>query len=164
MSQVVKQGRATAFERLEIHGFIIWGALLPTPREAADPCKSQGAHGCLMRLALVALLLGVDLGPEGMPGGFRRPLHKRLAQERRTLEAPVDPGLLAAPFRHWGNTGILLECFGRGVAFPLFATGHKEARSKDGSGAWHGVKQGAVGMVLGTLGDGGVDVGNGLQR
>ena len=99
-----------------------------------------------------------------MPRGFRSPLAKRLAQELRALEAPVDPGLLAATFRHWGNTRLFLEVLGRGVAFPLFAKGHKEARSKDGSGAWPGVKQGEVGMVLGTLGDGGVEGGNALQR
>ena len=57
MSQVVKQGRATAFERLEIHGFIIWRAILPTPRQDTAPFEGQGAHGRLMRLALGALLL-----------------------------------------------------------------------------------------------------------
>ena len=52
-----------------------------------------------MCLALVALLLVVDLGPEGMPLGFSSPLYKRLSQALRTLEAPVDPGLFAAAFR-----------------------------------------------------------------
>ena len=89
-----------------------------------------------------------------MPCGFSRPLHKRLSQERRTLEAPVDPGFLAAAFRHWRNTRIFLEFLGRSVAFPLFAKGHEEARGKDGPGAWQGVKQREVGMVLGALRDG----------
>src|SRR5215475_10446441 len=108
-----------AVERLEIHGFIVWCALLPTPREDAAPCEGHGAHGRLMRLALGALLLVVDLGPEGMPGGCRRPLDKRLAQELGTLEAPVDPGLLAAAFCHWRNTRLFLERVGGGQAFPL---------------------------------------------
>ena len=89
-----------AFECLEIEGFIIRGALLPTPVEDADPFESQGAHGRLVRLAFIALLLIRDLCPEGMPCGFRHPLHERLSQELWTLEAPVDPGRLAAAFRN----------------------------------------------------------------
>src|SRR6266571_7217873 len=136
MRQVVQEWCVAAFERLEIDGFIIGGALLPTPIEDADPLEGQGAHGSLVRLALVALLLVVDLGPEGMPCGFSSPLHKRLSQERRTLEAPVDPGLLAAAFRHWRNPRIFLELLGRSEAFPLFTKGHEEARGKDRPGAW----------------------------
>ena len=116
-----------------------------------------------MRLALVALLLVIDLRPEGMPDRCRRPLHERLSQERRTLEAPVDPGFLATAFRHRRNARIFLECLGGGVAFPLFAEGHEEARGKDGPSPWQGVKQREVGMVLGALRNGGVEVGNGVQ-
>src|SRR5262249_7476646 len=151
------------FERLKINGFIVWRASLPTPIEDANPFECQGAHSCLVRLALVALLLVVDLSPKGMPGGFSRPLDKRLAQERRTLEAPVDPSFLAAAFRHGRNTRILLEFLGRSVAFPLFAKGHEEARGKDGTSAWQGVKQREVRMVLSTLCDGCIEVGNGVQ-
>jgi hypothetical protein len=79
MRQVVQEWCATAFERLEIHGFIVWRALVPTPREDANPCEGQGAHGGLMRLALVALLRGVELGPEGMPRGGSSPLSKRVS-------------------------------------------------------------------------------------
>ena len=152
-----------AFERLEIDGFIIWGALLPTPKEDADPFEGQGAHGRLVRLAFIALLLIIDLCPEGMPCGFRRPLHKRLSQELWTLEAPVDPGLLAAAFRHRRNARIFLEVVGGGKAFSLFAEGDEEAGSKNGPSPWQGVKQREVGMVLRALGDGFVEVGNGLQ-
>ena len=151
---MVQEWGAAAFERLEIDGFIVRRTLLPTPIEDADPFEGQGAHGRLVRLALVALLLVIDLRPEGMPRGFRRPLHERLAQERRTLEAPVDPGFLATAFRDRRDTRIFLEFLGRGVAFPLFAKGHEEARGKDGPGPWQGVKQGEVGMALGALRDG----------
>jgi hypothetical protein len=65
-----------------------------------------------MRLTFVALLLIIDLGPEGMPCGFRRPLHACLAQERRTLEAPVHPGLLATAFRDRRNARLFLEFLG----------------------------------------------------
>jgi len=99
-----------------------------------------------------------------MPRGFRRPLHERVAQERRTLEAPVDPGLFATTFRNRCDARVLLEIFGRGEAFPLFAEGDEEARSKHGPGPWQGVKQREVGMVLGMLRNGFVVVCNGLQR
>src|SRR5262245_55371294 len=148
MRQVVQEWCATAVARLEIHGCIVWRALLPTPREDADPWKGHGAPGRLVRLALAALLLGVDLGPEGMSGGCRRPLHTRLAQQLGTLETPVDPGLRAAAFRHWRHTRLFLEC----------AEGDEEAGSKNGPSPWEGVKQREVGMVLSALGEGGVEV------
>jgi hypothetical protein len=151
-----------AFERLERDGCIIGGALLPTPREDADPCEGQGAHGRLVRLALLALRLIRDLGPEGMSGGFRRPRDTRLAQELGTREAPVAPGLLAAAFRHRYHARLLLECVGGGQAFPLFAAGDAEAGRKHGPSPWPGGKQREVGMGLRALGDGVVAVGNGL--
>ena len=117
-----------------------------------------------MRLALIALLLVIDLGPEGMPRGFRRPLHERLAQERRALKAPVHPGFRPTTFRDRCDTGILLEFGGRGVAFPLCAKRHQESGGKDGPGAWQGRKQGEVRVCLGALRHGVVEVFDGLQR
>jgi hypothetical protein len=116
-----------------------------------------------MCLALVALLLIIDLGPEGMSCGFRCPLDKRLAQELWTLEAPVDPGLLAAAFRDRRNARLFLEFVGGGKAFPLFAEGDEEAGSKHGPSPWQGVNQREIGMVLSALCDDIVEVGNGLQ-
>ena len=101
-----------AVERLEIDGFIIRSAILPTSKEDTDPCEGSGAHGRLVCLAFVALLLRIDLGPEGMPRGCRRPLHERLAQERRTLEAPVHPGLLATAFCDRRNARLFVEFIG----------------------------------------------------
>ena len=160
----MKQGCVAAFERLEIHGVIIRCAFLPTPREDADPCECQGSHGRLVRLAVVTLLRIIDLCPEGMPRGLRRPLHERVAQERRTLEAPVHPGLLATAFRDRRDARVFLELVGRGEAFPLFAEGDEAAGSKHRSGPWQGSKQREVGRLLGTLRHGCVEVGNGLQR
>ena len=136
----MQEWRVATFERLEIDGFIIWSALLPTPIEDADPFECQGSHGSLVCLAFIALLLIIDLCPEGMPCGFRSPLDKRLAQELWTLEAPVDPGLLAAAFRDRRNARIFLEFVGGGKAFPLFAEGDEEAGSKNGPSTWQGVK------------------------
>ena len=161
---MVQERGVAAFERLEIDGFIVRGAILPAPIEDADPFEGQGAHGRLMRLALVALLLVIDLRPEGMPRRFRRPLHERLAQERRALEAPVHPGFLATAFRDRGDTRIFLEFCGRGVAFPLFAKRHQESGGKDCPGSWQGVKQWEVRMCLGALRNGVVEVFDGLQR
>ena len=40
--------------RLEIDGLIVRRAVLPTPREDADPCEGQGPYGGVLRLAAVA--------------------------------------------------------------------------------------------------------------
>jgi hypothetical protein len=75
----MQEGCTAAFERLEIDGFIIRRVILPTPKEDTEPFEGSGAHGRLVCLAFVALLLIIDLCPEGMPRGFRRPLHACLA-------------------------------------------------------------------------------------
>ena len=93
-----------------------------------------------MGFALVALLLVVDLGPEGMSGGFRCPLDKRLSQELGTLETPVHPGLLATPFGHRRNPGIFLEVGGGGIALALFAEGDEQPGSEDGARSWEGLE------------------------
>src|SRR5713101_1755602 len=110
-----------------------------------------------MGFPLVALLLVIDLRPERMPDRLSRPLHKRLADELWTLEAPMDPGFLAAAFRHWRDAGVLLEFSGGRIACPLFAEGDEEPRGKDGARTWKGLEQGEIGMALGTLGDGVVE-------
>jgi hypothetical protein len=150
-------------ECLEIGRLIVREALLPTAIEDTDPFEGQGADSRLVRFALVALLLVIDVCPERMPDRFCGPFHERLSEERRTLYTPVPPGFLATAFRDGCEARIFLEFLGRGDAFPLFAEGHEEARGKDGSGPWQGVKQGEVGMSLGTLCNGSVEVGNGWQ-
>jgi hypothetical protein len=114
-------------------------------------------------LALVTVLLVIDWFPEGMPAGFRRPLDKGLSQALRTLETPVDPGLLAAAVRPGRDACVFLDLLCRDVAFPLCATGHEKAGGKDGPGARQGIKQGEVWMTLGMLRAGGVKVCDGLQ-
>jgi len=159
----VQEWRVATFERLEINGCLIGGALLPTPREDADPFEGPGSHGSLVCLAFIALLLRIALCPAGMPCGCRRPLDKRLSQAFWPLEAPVDSGLLAAAFRDRRNARIFLEFVGGGKAFPLFAEGDEEAGSKNGPSTWPGVKQRKVGMVLSALCDGCIEVCHGLH-
>ena len=138
-------------------------ALLPAPKEDADPLERQRPYGGLMGLALVALLLVVHLCPEGMPDGFRGPFDERLSEERGALQAPVDPGLLAAAFGYWRDTGVFLEFLGGGIAFALFAKGDEEPGGKDGARAWQGGKEREIGMALGALRDGVVEICNSLQ-
>jgi hypothetical protein len=75
-----------------------------------------------------------------MANGFSGPFYERLAQEGGTLPAPMDPGFVAAAFRHRRDTRILLEFFRGGVAFPLFTKRDEEARGKDCASAWQGGK------------------------
>jgi hypothetical protein len=149
-------------ERLEIGGLVIRGSVLPTPIEDADPFERQGPYGSLMGFALVALLLVVDLCPEGRPARFCCPLHERLSEELWTLEAPVYPGLLAAAFGDRGDARLFLQCGGGGRACALFAKGDEEAGGEDRPSAWEGLEEGEVGMGLGPLRDGGVEVCDGV--
>jgi len=115
-----------------------------------------------MSLPFSALLLVIDLCPEGVADGFRRPLYEGLSEERRTLQAPMDPGLLATAFRDGRNAGIFLQFGSRRRAFTVFAKGDKQPRSEDRASTGESLKQGEVGMLLGMLGNGVVKVGNGL--
>jgi hypothetical protein len=103
-----------------------------------------------MGCALVALLLVVELCPEGMPGRFRRPLHERLAEELWTREAPMHPGLLPAACSDWCAARIFVQFGGRGITCALFAKGDEEAGGEDRSSTWEGWEEGKVGMALGT--------------
>ena len=111
-----------------------------------------------MGFARIALLLGIDACPEGMPDRFRGPLHEGVAEEGRTLEAPVDPAFLATPFRDRGNARKPLQFGGGRLAVALCAEGDEEPGSKDGASAGEGLEQGEVEMTLGMLRDGGVKV------
>ena len=116
-----------------------------------------------MCFALIALLLVIAPCPEGVADRFSGPLHEGLAEECRTLEAPVAPGLLAASFCYRRAARELLEFSGGCRAFPLFAEGDEEARSEDRASARKGLEQGEVGMVLGALRDGVVAVLDNVQ-
>ena len=136
---------------LEIDGCIVRRALLPAPRAEADPFERQRSYGSLMGLALVALLLVVHLGPEGMPDRLRRPCDKRVPEARGTREAPAHLGLRAAPCGSWRDPSIFLEFGGGGIAFALVAKGDQETRSEDRARSWQGLAQGEIGMALRAL-------------
>ena len=142
---MLEQGWTPVVERLARGRCVVRRAILPTPREDADPCECQGAHGGLVGFALVALLLGEDACPEGMPDRCSRPLHARVAEDRRTLEAPVHPGWLAAACGDRGDARLCLPCGGRGRAVALLAEGDEEAGGPDRPSAWEGLAEGKVG-------------------
>jgi len=66
----------------------------------------------------------------------------------------VNPGLVAAAFRHQRHAGIPLHRISRGVAVAWFAASDEETWGKDGASAWEGVKERAVGMALGAVSHG----------
>jgi hypothetical protein len=124
--------------------------------------ERQRSYGSLMGLARVALLLGVDLRPEGMPARLRRPFDARLPEELGTLAAPVHPGLLAAAFGDGRDPGIFLPFCSGSRPCALFAKGDEEAGSANGPRPGERLAEGQVGMALGTRRDGGVEIGSGL--
>ena len=69
-----------------------------------------------------------------MPDRFSGPLHEGLAEEGRTLEAPVDPAFLATPFRDRGNARELLQFGGGRRAVALFAEGDEEPGKEQSNG------------------------------
>ena len=150
-------------ECLERGRLLVGEAILPTAIEEAAPCAGQGAHSRLVRFPLVALLLGIDLCPEGMPEGFCGPCHERLSEERRTLQTPVPPGFLATACRDRGDARLFLACLGGGEAFAWCAEGHEETGGNDGPSPWQGLKPGEGGLGVGALCHGGVEGGNGVQ-
>jgi len=115
-----------------------------------------------MGFALGALLLVVDLRPEGMPGRLRRPCDERLPEELGTPEAPVHPGLLATPFGHRRDPRLFLQFGGGGITFTLFAEGDEQPGGEDGTCSWERLEQGEISMALRTRRDGGVEIGDGL--
>ena len=150
-------------ECLERNRLLIGDVVLPTPLAEAEPCERQGPYGRLLGFALVTLRLVIELCPEGMPDGFRRPRHKRLAEARWTLEAPVSPRLLPTAVGDRGNTRLLLPFGSGGIACAWCATGDEKAGAEARPRAWEGWQEGEVGMALGPRRDGGVEGGEGLQ-
>jgi hypothetical protein len=99
-----------------------------------------------------------------MPRGFRRPCDDRLPQELGALETPVNPGLVAAAFRHRRTASLAWQLISRGVAVAWCAKGDEETGGNDGASAWEGVKYRAVGMALGAVGHGLVELLDRVQR
>jgi len=150
-------------QRLERDGLIVRRAVLPAPMKDTAPFERQGPYSGLMGLALVALLLVVHLRPAGMPDRLRRPCAARLPEELGTLEAPVHPGRLAAPFGYGREPGLFLPFGGGGLAFALCAEGDAEPRGEAGTRAWEGLAQGEIGLALRVLRDSGVKLSDGLS-
>ena len=148
-------------QRLERDGRLVRRALLPAPREDADPCERQGPHGGLMGLALVALRLGVHRRPAGRPDRLRRPGDARVPEALWTREAPVHPGLRAAPCGPRRDPSLGVECGGGGRACAWFAKGDEQPGGEDRARAWEGLEQGDSGMALSALRDDGVASGEG---
>jgi hypothetical protein len=55
------------------------------------------------------------------------PFREGLAQEFRTLQAPVDPDLFPAALGHRGNTHVLLQFISTPEPFPLLTEGGQQA-------------------------------------
>jgi hypothetical protein len=135
---------------MEIHGRMGRGSILPTPQAQAEPRARQGAYGRLVGLALVAWLWGLEPCPAGLAERCRGPRHDGLAADWRTWEAPVAPGVLAAPCGHRGAARARVACSGGGIACPWCADGDAAAGRADGARAWAGLAHGAGGRARGA--------------
>ena len=115
-----------------------------------------------MGLALVALLLVVHLGPEGMPDGLRRPCDERLP------EGTVDTGGASVPrtscrsVRSPARSRPIVGVRRRRQSV-LFAEGDEQPGGEDGARSWQGLEEGEIGMALRALRAGSVDIGDSLQ-
>ena len=90
---------------------------------------------------------------------MQRPTPRRFGGDMSDIGSASGPRIpLAAAFCHRRAARALLECSGGCRAFPLCAAGDEEARSADGASARQGLEQGEVGMVLGALRDGVIEV------
>jgi hypothetical protein len=87
-----------------------------------------------------------------------------VSQAFGALETPVNPGLVAAAFRHRRKASIPLQLISRGVAVAWFAKGDQKTWGQDGASAREGVKYRAVGMALGAVGNGRVGILDRVQR
>ena len=145
---MVDQGGTTAVARMEIDGCILRGALLPTPKAETNPRERQSAHGGLMRLPLVALRLGRDPRPAGLPDRCGGPRDACWPQALGTLAVPVHPRLLAAACGDGRASRLCLPCSGGGRACALFAEGDEPPGGADGAGAGQRREQGKIGMVV----------------
>src|SRR5262249_15421796 len=98
-----------------------------------------------------------------MPDRLCSPFDERVPEALGTLEPPVHPGLLAAPFGHRRAPGICWS-FGSGsIACALCATGDEEAGREDRARPRERLEEGESGMALGPLLDGGIKCGDALQ-
>jgi hypothetical protein len=156
----VAQGGPTAVERIEIDGFVIRGALLPTPKEETPPLERSSAHGGLRRFPLVAWLLVIDLRPARRPDGCGGPLDEGLAEALRTLEAPVPPRCLATAFGYWRAPRLFLPGSGGSIACPWCAAGDEQPGGEAGACPGERLAQGDIGRVVRALCAG---VSNGLE-
>src|SRR4029450_13217839 len=126
---------------------------LPTPKHNANPFERQAPYSGLMGGHLIALLLVIGSSPEGKLYGFGGPLHKRLAQERRTLTPPMHPGLFATALQDRGTTGRGLHLSGCALALPLLPKRRQQAWRQSRSRSRQRLEESKIGMMLSLLGN-----------
>src|SRR5208282_5048419 len=88
---------------------VIRSMLFPATVEDANPLKGQGAHGGMMTLAAIPLLLIVSLGRCRLGDGATGELVQGLAEEPGASPTPVHPAVLAAALGDGRNARELLH-------------------------------------------------------
>ena len=119
----------------QVTGVIIRSSILPTPPEDAVHLKASARKMRVMVFSCSLLLSVERVSPRAKDDGFTGPLHKALAEESRSVLAPVRPELLHAFLLHGRDAGISLETGGRSKTFTAVAEGDQQAGCKGGAGA-----------------------------
>src|SRR5208282_5880963 len=133
---------------------VIRSMVLPATVEDATPLEGQGAHGGMMTLAAIPLLLIVSLGPGRLGDGATGELVQGLAEKPRTSPTPVDPAALAAALGDGSDARELLHLDRAGEALAVGAEGRQKARGQGRPGPRETIPQGVIGVGRKEFGDG----------
>src|ERR1700730_9561910 len=131
---------------VEVDALVVPCSGLPAAVEDPYPLERQRPHGGLIRAALRSLLPVIGARPERFVDGLACPFDKGLAQEGRTLPAPVHPALLAAALGDRGDARVLLQFIGALEAVMLLAECSQQARRQMRTCSGQAVKQVEVGQ------------------
>src|ERR1700686_5342950 len=139
--EVPEQWRTALPQGVEVDALVVPCSGLPAAVEDPYPLERQRPHGGLIRAALRSLLPVIGARPERFVDGLACPFDKGLAQEGRTLPAPVHPALLAAALGDRGDARVLLQFIGALEAVTLLAECSQQARRQIRTCSGQAVKQ-----------------------
>ena len=147
------EGRSAPFERLQIMPLVVGSAGLPAAVDDPDPLEGQRADGGVVALAPALLQIVVGVCPGRVDDGTLCELMEGLAQELRTVPAPMRPAALAAALDYGRDPGIGLHFQGGGMSGSIHTEGAQQPWREGGAGSWQVLEEERIGMLLEQRGD-----------